>query len=96
MLDILGGCWASHQQDIVYGEIGLSQALLADGYNVASLEPEYAFVDFRHERKKLRCKGKSNPTFVAGTEGTASPFPLGNPLASRRSLGKNPSQRVAK
>ncbi|KAK9817752.1 hypothetical protein WJX72_001639 [[Myrmecia] bisecta] len=68
MLDILGGCWADHWADIVNGEVGVSQQLLASGYNIASLQHEYAGVDFRLEPERLKCRGKQNPTFCCGLE----------------------------
>lgn len=70
MLDLWSGCWQDHQADIENGEIGLSQALLADGYNIASMQHEYAGLDFRRQPDKLQCKGRQgNPTFCCETPG---------------------------
>lgn len=70
MLDVWAGCWRDHQADIENGEIGLSQALLADGYNIASLQHEYAGLDFRRQPDKLKCKGLvGNPTFCCESPG---------------------------
>ncbi|KAL3148312.1 hypothetical protein ABBQ38_013776 [Trebouxia sp. C0009 RCD-2024] len=66
LLDLWGGCWRDHQADIQNAEVGLSRALLADGYNIASLQHEYAGLDFRRQPDRLHCKGRlpgSNPTF---------------------------------
>lgn len=66
LLDTWGGCYTDHQTDIERGEVGLSQALLADGYNLASLQHEYAGIDWRRQPDRLQCKGRlpgANPTF---------------------------------
>ncbi|DBB04554.1 TPA: hypothetical protein ACH3X1_012635 [Trebouxia sp. C0004] len=70
LLDIWGGCWSDHQTDIENGEVGLSQAILADGYNVASMQYEYQGLDFRQQPDRLQCKGRlagANPTFCCDT-----------------------------
>lgn len=70
MLDLWSGCWQSHQADIENGEIGLSQALLANGYNIASMQHEYTGLDFRRQPDKLQCKGRlGNPTFCCESPG---------------------------
>ena len=72
LLDVWGGCWLDHQADIENGEVGLSQALLADGYNIASMQHEYAGLDFRRQPDRLQCKGPwpgSNPTFCCDVPG---------------------------
>ncbi len=72
LLDIWGGCWSDHQTDIENGEVGLSQALLADGYNIASMQHEYAGLDFRQQPDRLQCKGRvagANPTFCCDVPG---------------------------
>ena len=61
-----------HQTDIEQGEIGLSQAVLADGYNIASMQHEYAGLDFRQQPERLQCKGRlamANPTFCCDVPG---------------------------
>ena len=70
MLDLWSGCWQDHQADIENGEVGLSQALLADGYNIASMQHEYAGLDFRRQPDRLQCKGRrGNPTFCCEAPG---------------------------
>ncbi len=72
LLDIWGGCWSDHQTDIENGEVGLSQAILADGYNIASMQHEYQGLDFRQQPDRLQCKGRlagANPTFCCDTPG---------------------------
>jgi len=72
LLDIWGGCWSDHQTDIENGEVGLSQAILADGYNIASMQHEYQVLDFRQQPDRLQCKGRlagANPTFCCDTPG---------------------------
>ena len=72
LLDVWGGCWTDHQTDIENGEVGLSQALLGDGYNIASMQHEYAGLDFRQQPDKLQCKGRlsgANPTFCCDVPG---------------------------
>lgn len=72
LLDLWGGCWRDHQADIQNAEVGLSRALLADGYNIASLQHEYAGLDFRRQPDRLQCKGRlpgSNPTFCCDVPG---------------------------
>lgn len=72
LLDVWAGCWLDHQTDIENGEVGLSQALLADGYNIASMQHEYAGLDFRRQPDRLQCKGRlpgSNPTFCCDVPG---------------------------
>ncbi|DBA72717.1 TPA: hypothetical protein ACH3X2_010115 [Trebouxia sp. C0005] len=76
LLDIWGGCWSDHQTDIENGEVGLSQAILADGYNIASMQHEYQGLDFRQQPDRLQCKGRlggANPTFCCDTP---DPFQL--------------------
>ncbi|KAL0054031.1 hypothetical protein WJX82_002656 [Trebouxia sp. C0006] len=76
LLDIWGGCWSDHQTDIENGEVGLSQAILADGYNIASMQHEYLGLDFRQQPDRLQCKGRlagANPTFCCDTP---DPFQL--------------------
>jgi hypothetical protein len=52
------------------GEVGLSRAVLAAGYNIASIQPEYAGLDFRKVSwEYFRCRGKRNPTFCCGPPG---------------------------
>jgi hypothetical protein len=52
------------------GEVGLSRAMLAAGYNIASIQPEYAGLDFRKVSwEYFRCRGKRNPTFCCGPPG---------------------------
>ena len=74
LLDIWSGCWSDHQTDIENGEVGLSQALLADGYNIASMQHEYAGLDFRRQPDRLQCKGRqgANPTFCCDVPGMHS------------------------
>ena len=69
LLATWGGCWDDHGTDILHGEVGLSRRLLADGYNIASLQPEYAGLDFRQHSAALRCKGRGNPAFCCGVPG---------------------------
>ncbi len=72
LLDIWGGCWSDHQTDIENGEVGLSQAILADGYNIASMQHEYQGLDFRQQPDRVQCKGRlagANPTFCCDTPG---------------------------
>ncbi len=72
LLDIWGGCWSDHQTDIKNGEVGLSQAILADGYNIASMQHEYQGLDFRQQPDRLQCKGRlagANPTFCCDMPG---------------------------
>ena len=80
LLDVWGGCWLDHQADIENGEVGLSQALLADGYNIASMQHEYAGLDFRRQPDRLQCKGRlpgANPTFCCDVPGRPThSFPL--------------------
>ena len=73
LLDTWGGCYADHQTDIERGEVGLSQPLLADGYNLASLQHEYAGIDWRRQPDRVQCKGRlpgANPTFCCDVPGT--------------------------
>ena len=69
ILDLWGGCWGDHWDEIVHAEIGLTQAIMEDGYNVASMQHEYEGLDFRLEPTKLSCRGKLNPSFCCGMEG---------------------------
>lgn len=71
MLDTFAGdkCWSSHDEDIMHSEVGFSTAMLAAGYNVASLQPEYAGLDFRRGTRQLSCRRRQNPTFCCGTAG---------------------------
>lgn len=58
--------------------VGFSAALLAAGYNVASLQPEYAGVDFRRGSRHLSCRRRLNPTFCCGASGvTRYIYPVG-------------------
>ncbi|KAK9864129.1 hypothetical protein WJX84_011962 [Apatococcus fuscideae] len=68
VLDLWGGCWGDHWDEIVHAEIGLTQAIMEDGYNVASMQHEYEGLDFRLEPSKLSCRGKLNPSFCCGME----------------------------
>ena len=92
LLDVWGGCWLDHQADIENGEVGLSQALLADGYNIASMQHEYAGLDFRRQPDRLQCKGRlpgSNPTFCCDVPGQpllTAPTVLADCSYSARSL----------
>ena len=69
ILDLWGGCWGDHWDDIVHAEIGLTQSIMEDGYNVASMQHEYEGLDFRLEPSKLSCRGKLNPTVCCGMDG---------------------------
>lgn len=74
VLDLWGGCWGDHWDEIVHAEIGLTQAIMEDGYNVASMQHEYEGLDFRLEPTKLSCRGKLNPSFCCGMEGASNSF----------------------
>lgn len=65
-------CRKNHWASIVASEIGASQAALAAGLNVASLQGEYDGIDFRQYPTELACKGRKNPTFCCGLDGKAS------------------------
>jgi hypothetical protein len=67
-------CFDSWNDAVYYGEIGISRAVLAAGYNIGSLMLRYQGVNFR-DSQYHNCNGGHNPLQVNSYDGiTVNPL----------------------